>query len=80
METFNVPRKTPAAAEAIRHLEALCKYVISVQLPQLNLTQEIKLQNYQQDITSDPKKVGYMFFILFTRGKERVGRKRGLAL
>ncbi|KAI8421690.1 hypothetical protein MSG28_009676 [Choristoneura fumiferana] len=57
VETYHLPRVTPAAAEAIKHLLALCNYVVSVQLPQLNLTQEIKLKHYQQDITSDPKKV-----------------------
>ncbi|XP_047990748.1 endoribonuclease Dicer [Leguminivora glycinivorella] len=57
VEFYQTPQVTPSAAKALDILRVLIDYILSVQLPQTNLSQEIKLKKYQQDITTDPKKI-----------------------
>ncbi|CAG5028452.1 unnamed protein product, partial [Parnassius apollo] len=57
VEFYSTYRKTSAAEEATILLQELQSLVLSVKLPQVAYTHDVKLKKGQQDITNDPKKI-----------------------
>lgn len=63
IKVYRPPEKTEAAIQAIQILTDLQNLVLATKLPHTSGHPDIKLQKWQHDISSDPKKVRFYFFL-----------------